>query len=47
MADKVYQQTDGYMPATDAGFRDWLLNFSTLIAADPRWCRWAGARRGW
>ena len=35
MSDKAYQQTDGYIPRTDAGFRDWLNNFSSLISADP------------
>lgn len=35
MSDKVYQQTGDYIPQTDAGFRDWLANFSTLISADP------------
>lgn len=35
MSDKVYQQTGDYIPETDAGFRDWLGNFSTLIQADP------------
>ena len=33
--DKAYGQTQPYIPATDSGFRDWLLNFSTLISADP------------
>lgn len=31
----AYQQSQSYIPATDAAFRDWLANFSTLIAADP------------
>ncbi len=31
----AYEQTSPYIPATDAGFRDWLNNFATLIAADP------------
>lgn len=32
---KAYQQSSSYIPSTDAGFRDWLDNFSTLITADP------------
>jgi hypothetical protein len=32
---KVYDQTGDYMPQTDAGFDNWLMNFSSLIAADP------------
>jgi hypothetical protein len=35
MSEKVYQQTGDYIPQTDAGFRDFLANFSTLISADP------------
>lgn len=31
----AYEQTSPYIPSTDAGFRDWLNNFSTLISADP------------
>lgn len=32
---KPYLQSTSYIPATDAAFRDWLNNFSTLISADP------------
>ncbi len=32
---KAYQQSTSYIPSTDAAFRDWLNNFSTLISADP------------
>lgn len=32
---KAYTQSSSYIPATDAAFRDWLDNFSTLISADP------------
>lgn len=32
---KAYQQTDSYIPKSDAGFRDWLCNFSALISANP------------
>jgi len=35
MADTPYEQTSGYIPHTDSGFRDWLQNFSALISADP------------
>lgn len=35
IVNKAYQQTEGYIPRTDGGFRDWLNNFTTLIAADP------------
>lgn len=35
VSDKVYEQTGDYIPATDAGFNSWLLNFSTQISADP------------
>ena len=35
MSSKVYQQGSSYMPRTDAGFRDWLHNASTLISEDP------------
>jgi hypothetical protein len=35
MAETPYQQTESYMPNSDSGFRDWLLNFSSLIAVDP------------
>jgi len=31
----AYTQTQPYIPGTDSAFRDWLLNFSTLITADP------------
>lgn len=31
----AHDQTGSYIPSTDAGFRDWVLNFSTLISADP------------
>jgi len=31
----AYTQTAPYIPETDPAFRDWLLNFSTLISADP------------
>lgn len=31
----AYQQASPNIPATDAGFRDWLENFSTMISADP------------
>lgn len=33
--DRVYQQTGDYIPRTDAGFRSWLQNFSSLIAQNP------------
>ncbi|MCC6907208.1 MAG: hypothetical protein IT430_04640 [Phycisphaerales bacterium] len=32
---KAYNQSGSYIPSTDAGFKDWLNTFSTLIAADP------------
>lgn len=32
---KPYQQSTSYIPTSDSGFKDWLLNFSTLISADP------------
>ncbi len=35
MADTPYQQTSGYIPNTDTGFRDWITNFSNLIQANP------------
>lgn len=35
MSNSPYQQTGDYIPKTDAGFRDWLNAFATLIAADP------------
>jgi len=31
----AYTQTQPYIPQTDGAFRDWLMNFSTLISADP------------
>lgn len=31
----AYNQSGSYIPSTDAGFRDWLVNFSNLISADP------------
>jgi len=31
----MYQQAGSYMPSGDSAFRDWLANFSSLIAADP------------
>lgn len=31
----AYDQTQPYIPTSDSAFRDWLLNFSTLIAANP------------
>jgi len=31
----AYAQSDSYIPSTDAGFKDWILNFATLIAQDP------------
>lgn len=33
--DKPYLQSGDYIPRGDSAFRDWLLNFATLIAADP------------
>lgn len=32
---KAYNQSSSYIPSTDAGFKDWLQTFSSLIAADP------------
>lgn len=32
---KAYAQSTSYIPSTDSGFKDWLLNFSTLIFSDP------------
>lgn len=32
----AHEQTGSYIPSTDAGFRDWVVNFSTLISADPQ-----------
>lgn len=34
--DKGYTQAGPYMPPGDAAFRSWLLNFSSLISADPQ-----------
>lgn len=31
----AYQQSEPYMSRTDAGFRDWLTNFSTLLSSNP------------
>jgi hypothetical protein len=31
----AYTQVQPYIPETDPAFRDWLMNFSTLISADP------------
>lgn len=32
---KAYEQTDSYIPKSDAGFRDWLCQFSAQISANP------------
>lgn len=32
----AHELTGSYIPSTDAGFRDGILNFSTLISADPQ-----------
>lgn len=35
MGGTPYTQTQSYIPSTDSGFRDFLNNFATLIAANP------------